>query len=70
MDSVQHFVLNVRAVTHKGYGVVASGSYDTEPLHHSVLHQSLGVRLQSLDGDVLGTDKHNISNVMCFIHHS
>ena len=40
-------------VTYKCYRVIAPGSYDTKPLHHSVLHQSLSVRLQGLDGDVL-----------------
>lgn len=38
-------VLNGAIVTYKCYRVVASGSYNTEPLHHSVLHQSLSVRL-------------------------
>lgn len=57
MDSVQHFEINVTVVTYKCYRVVAPGSYDTKPLHHSVLHQSLSVRLQSLDGDVLGSEK-------------
>lgn len=40
-------------MTYERYGVVAPGSYDAEPLHHRVLDQRLGVRLQSLDGDVL-----------------
>lgn len=43
--------------THEGHGVVAPGSYDAEPLHHSVLHQSLGIRLQGLDGYVLNQEK-------------
>lgn len=38
-------VLNGAVVTYKCYRVIASGSYNTEPLHHSVLHQSLSVRL-------------------------
>lgn len=51
-------LLNVTVVTYRCYRVVAPGSYNTKPLHHSVLHQSLSVRLQGLDGDVLGTETH------------
>lgn len=43
-------------VTHECNRVVASGSYDAKPLHHSVLHQSLGVFFQGLDGDVLSAE--------------
>lgn len=46
-------VMAEKSVTHECDRVVASGSDDAQPLHHCVLHQSLGVRLQDLDGDVL-----------------
>lgn len=52
-------VLNVTLMTYKCYRVVAPGSYNTKPLHHSVLYQSLSVRLQGLDGDVLRTETHD-----------
>lgn len=48
-------------MTYKCYWVIASGSYNTKPLHHSVLHQGLSIRFQSLDGDVLDTKKHTTS---------
>lgn len=67
-------MFNVTVVTYKCYRVVASGSYNTKPLHHSVLHQSLSVRLQSLDGDILGAEKNNgqalqLSNIIGFSYY-
>lgn len=46
--------------TYKCYRVVTSSSYDTEPLHHSVCHQSLSVRLQSWNGNILWPETHRV----------